>query len=55
MKAGCAVAKEQIEADDDTTGTQRMGMVLGTGLKECSSMVDNDVAKGSQNYIHVYN
>ena len=44
--ATCAVVKEQAEADDDTTLTQRAGLALGTGLQETSGLVDNEYGAG---------
>ena len=47
VSAGCAIVKEQAEADDDTTIAQRAGMALGTGLQETSGLVDNEIVGGN--------
>ena len=40
------VAKEQFEADDDTTVQQRLLMAGGTALQESSGMVDDQIGSG---------
>ncbi len=41
------VVKEQADADDDVTVTQRLGMAGGTILQGTSEMVDNDIGSGT--------
>lgn len=54
VSAGCAIVKEQAEADNDTTLTQRAGMALGTGLQETSGLVDNEIVGGNSITAYIY-
>ena len=42
----CDNVQEQMEADDDVTVGQRIGMAVGTTLQGTSGMVDNEIGAG---------
>ena len=48
------VAKEQFEADDDTSVQQRLLMAGGTTLQESSGMVDDQIGSGVWRRWHMY-